>query len=208
MIVSKLVNDPNAEQQLKEIYSDLEVYIIKDSILYTSVIMPQDEPLSNYLESAIPLPSKKLSKIETLERLLNTDKTFTLEQVNMIRNLFIKASNLLTPEEALQIDFFFNEWLAGIHYNVNDKIRYNNRLYMVTQEHISNLNITPAMNSGYYMRIKTPISLVVEWNEDAVYELGDRVHYGQYVYESMIDNNSWSPETFSAAWKLIEEGGN
>ena len=35
----------------------------------------------------------------------------------------------------------------------------------------------------------------------AVYE----VHYKGKVYESLIDNNVWSPEAYPQGWKLIEE---
>jgi hypothetical protein len=38
-----------------------------------------------------------------------------------------------------------------------------------------------------------------------VYMKGDRVHFSiiaDPVYESLIDNNSWSPSEYAAGWKL------
>jgi hypothetical protein len=39
-----------------------------------------------------------------------------------------------------------------------------------------------------------------------VYKKGDRVHFPKIsdpIYESLIDNNSWSPNEYSAGWKKI-----
>jgi len=43
----------------------------------------------------------------------------------------------------------------------------------------------------------------LEW-EEKTYRLGDKVKYGEHIFESLINNNIWSPENFPDAWKLIE----
>ena len=35
------------------------------------------------------------------------------------------------------------------------------------------------------------------------YMIGDKVMYNGKVYESLIDNNVWSPDTYPAGWELI-----
>lgn len=41
------------------------------------------------------------------------------------------------------------------------------------------------------------------------YQTGDRVIYNGKIYESTIDNNVWSPDTYPQGWKLVEveDGG-
>lgn len=41
------------------------------------------------------------------------------------------------------------------------------------------------------------------------YQTGDRVIYNGQIYESAIDNNVWSPDTYPQGWKLVEveDGG-
>lgn len=37
------------------------------------------------------------------------------------------------------------------------------------------------------------------------YSTGDRVRFGGQVYESLIDNNVWSPLDYPQGWKLVED---
>lgn len=37
------------------------------------------------------------------------------------------------------------------------------------------------------------------------YQKGDKVRYNSVIYESLINNNSWSPDAYAQAWKVIEE---
>ena len=30
------------------------------------------------------------------------------------------------------------------------------------------------------------------------------IKYGEHIFESLIDNNSWSPEIFPNAWKITQ----
>lgn len=38
------------------------------------------------------------------------------------------------------------------------------------------------------------------------YQTGDRVEYNGQIYESTIDNNVWSPDTYPQGWQLVEAG--
>jgi len=47
---------------------------------------------------------------------------------------------------------------------------------------------------------------IPEWQQpDATnaYHIGDQVNYNGSIYESLIDNNVWSPTDYPAGWKLI-----
>ena len=41
------------------------------------------------------------------------------------------------------------------------------------------------------------------------YQTGDRVTYNGQIYESTIDNNVWSPDTYPQGWEVVEveDGG-
>ena len=36
------------------------------------------------------------------------------------------------------------------------------------------------------------------------YSKGDKVTYNGKVYESVIDNNVWSPDAYPAGWSVVE----
>ena len=46
-----------------------------------------------------------------------------------------------------------------------------------------------------------------EWKQPTgahdAYNKGDRVVYNGKVYESLIDGNTWSPDTYPAGWKEV-----
>ena len=50
--------------------------------------------------------------------------------------------------------------------------------------------------------------VIPEWEQPDstnAYMTGDKVIYNGLVYESVIDNNVWSPEAYPAGWKLITD---
>ena len=49
---------------------------------------------------------------------------------------------------------------------------------------------------------------ILEWSQpDASnpYSIGDRVIFNGLTYESLIDNNVWSPEAYPAGWSEVVE---
>ena len=53
-----------------------------------------------------------------------------------------------------------------------------------------------------------PTSTYPEWAEPTSnnpYMTGNRVFFNDQLYESIIDNNVWSPATYPAGWQLITE---
>ena len=48
---------------------------------------------------------------------------------------------------------------------------------------------------------------IPEWvqpDSTNAYMKGDKVKYNEHIYESLIDNNIWSPDGYPAGWQLIE----
>ena len=49
---------------------------------------------------------------------------------------------------------------------------------------------------------------ILDWEQpDSTnpYMKGDKVKYNGKIYESVIDNNVWSPEAYPQGWKEVEE---
>lgn len=203
MLVSQSYISSTADKPLQIITSNEGFYIQKDGQYFDSVIIPASEPFNDYIESDIALPSKKLNKEEVYNMFFGIKNTFTQEQIQNIHNILLKAIRSISDEEALQISFIFPEWLNNTNYKVGDKIIYQKFLYKVLVDHISDVNNLPNMAHNWYEKIKINIDNALEWEEKA-YSVGERVKYGAHVFESIIDNNTWSPESFPNSWKMLK----
>lgn len=201
MLTFKPYYSETAEKPLQLITSDNGFYLYKDGRYYESVIASQEDK-DAYIESNIALPSKKLSKEEAYEVIFKKAQ-LTKEQVENIYSLILKQFMTLSDEEALQNHFIFPEWQNNLKYNAKEKIKYNNNLYEVSQNHTSSAERTPDKAPGLYRRIKINLKDALEWEQKA-YDSGDRIKYGEHIFESLINNNIWSPENFPDSWKLIQ----
>lgn len=115
----------------------------------------------------------------------------------------------LTDEAALDSVELFPEWSGdSVEYTVGKRLRYMGELYKVLQAHTSQSNWTPAEAPSLFALILTaPDGTPQEWvqpDSTNPYMIGDRVLFNGQVYESVIDNNIWSPTDYPAGWKLVE----
>ena len=85
--------------------------------------------------------------------------------------------------------------------------QYEGKLYKVIQEHTSQEDWIPSELPALYLSMM-PENVIPEWiaptgSHDA-YSFGDKVIFEGEVYESTIDNNTWSPTDYPQGWKLAE----
>lgn len=132
------------------------------------------------------------------------------EELLRIRRMIEKASVSLVDEDALEAVELFPTWREGKAYAVNDRIRYDGKLYKVVQAHTSQEDWTPDATPALYTEVAKPGEIPV-WRQPTgaqdAYNKGDKVHYPTIddpVYESTIDNNVWSPVDYPQGWKLSE----
>lgn len=114
----------------------------------------------------------------------------------------------LTDEQAIENIILFPTWSIGINYKVNDRIRYDGILYRVLQDHTSQEDWSPSVAVSLFARIlnETEDGSVPEWVQPEStegYMIGDHVMYEGIEYESLIDNNVWSPVGYSAGWAEV-----
>ena len=144
----------------------------------------------NYVVTAKPL-----TKEEQLENQRNLALTFFAET--------------LSDAQALQVPMLFDEFDGnGVAYEVGKRIMFEGILYKVIQAHTSQADWTPVAAPSLFAKVinETIDGSIPEFEQpDSTnpYMKGDKVIFNGKVYESLIDNNVYSPEAYPAGWKEI-----
>lgn len=105
---------------------------------------------------------------------------------------------------------------SGAHdaYNVGDIVNYNGQLYRSTiGGNVWPPDVYPAgwetVESGGGTESEEPATYP-EWVQPAgahdAYNTGDRVTYNGKIYESTVDGNTWSPNSYPQGWTEVAEG--
>ena len=131
------------------------------------------------------------------------------EKARALRPLIVKAAASLSDEDALEAVELFPLWAVGISYEVDQRIRCEDKLYRCVQAHTSQTDWTPDATPALWTEVAKPGEIPV-WKQPTgaqdAYNKGDRVHYPDAdgpVYESTIDKNIWSPDAYPAGWKEV-----
>ena len=115
----------------------------------------------------------------------------------------------MTDEEAIASQVLFPNWQSGKSYALNERVRYDGKLYKVLQAHTSQDDWTPDVAASLFACLLTDEEggTIQEWVQpDSTngYSAGDQVTYNGAIYTSLIDNNVWSPADYPAGWQLVE----
>ena len=133
----------------------------------------------------------------------------TLYELAMkLRPLIEKAALSLNDEDALEAKELYPKWSGeGVEYTTDMRVRYNEILYKVLQNHISQASWTPEAAPSLFAKVLIPDENVIpEWEQPDstnAYSIGDRVMFNGKVYESVINNNVWSPAAYPAGWQEV-----
>ena len=123
------------------------------------------------------------------------------------------AEENLDDTEAVEYKELFPNWDGnGKLYVTGDRVRYEDILYKVLQDHTSQPSWTPPSAPSLFAKVLNPDPEVIPvWEQpDSTnpYMKGDKVHFpGEKdpVYESVIDYNIWSPAVYAPGWKRVNE---
>lgn len=116
----------------------------------------------------------------------------------------------LTDEQAAIIPNAWPVWTADWLYEVGDRVSYGAYAYKCLQAHSSQANWNPVDAPSLWAKLLTQQSEeddIPEWEQPSStnpYMTGDKVVYNGVVYESLIDNNTWSPEAYPQGWRVVE----
>ena len=130
-----------------------------------------------------------------------------LELARKLRPYIEKAAISLTDEDALEAVNLFPNWQEDTAYMVDQRVRYNNILYKCLTAHVSQSSWMPDVSPSLWARVLIPDENVIpEWEQPDstnAYKIGDKVMFEGQVYESVINNNIWSPAAYPAGWQLV-----
>ena len=121
----------------------------------------------------------------------------------------IVANQVTDDAVALTIQEFYDIWEEGATYPVGRYITHNDILYKVLIEHTSQATWTPDISPSLYAKVLADPTgeTINEWIQpDSTngYMKGDKVKFEGNVYESLIDNNIWSPSAYPTGWQEIK----
>lgn len=147
-----------------------------------------------------------------------TEEEQIIEQTNKAMELLNINFNGLLPnlsdEQALQVPLMFPKWQVGKAYVVGDRVLYLGVLYKVLQAHTSQQGWEPDIAPSLFAKnliVKDENGEQVDIPEfeqpDSTnpYMIGDKVRFEGKVYQSLIDNNVWSPSDYPQGWEEVNE---
>ena len=179
------------ENGFKEIINVVPSYDANTQVVTMDSYTEEDTTITvNYVVTAKPL-----TKEEQLENQKNLALTFFAET--------------LSDAQALQVPMLFDDFDGnGVAYEVGKRVLYNDILYKVIQAHTSQAEWTPIAAPSLFAKVinETIDGSIPEFEQPGStnpYMKGDRVIFNGKVYESLIDNNVYSPEAYPAGWKEI-----
>ena len=128
------------------------------------------------------------------------------------RNAYKSKLASVEDSVALYCVDVFPVWSGeGVDYKVNDRVNYNGVLYKVLTAHTSQEGWKPDVAPSLFVKVLVQEGEILDWAQPSAgnaYMKGDRVRYNDKVYESLIDNNVWSPDGYPAGWLEIVESEN
>lgn len=117
--------------------------------------------------------------------------------------------------DMMEVATVFPKYQVGKVYTVKEVFSYGEnavgdpQLYQVLQEHTSAAEWTPDSAPSLYKAIGVSESGYPEWVQPLgasdAYNTGDIVSYNGELYQSTVDGNVWSPDTYPAGWQTYTE---
>lgn len=117
--------------------------------------------------------------------------------------------------DIMEVASVFPKYKVGKTYKVKEVFQYGEnavgdpQLYQVLQEHVSAEQWTPDATPSLYKAVGVTEEGYPEWVQPLgasdAYNTGDIVSYNGTLYQSVIDGNTWSPETYPAGWQVYSK---
>ena len=184
--------------------------------MYRLIAQSEDYRLTNYsiFAHVIDIPTKDLELwFEVHKDDLETPIS-QLEEINMGMQSLTKIGKLVANQVtddvvALTIQEFYDIWVTNVNYVKGQYINHEGVLYKVLQDHTSQEGWTPNATPSLFTKVLVDPSgeTILDWvqpDSTNAYMKGDKVKFEGNVYESLIDNNIWSPSAYPTGWQEIK----
>ena len=131
-----------------------------------------------------------------------------IERARQLRATIEELATNLTDNAALEAKELFSIWSTDTDYTVDDRVRYEDGLYRVLQNHTSQDDWTPTNAPALFAEILpgqdgTDIGEWVQPDSTNPYQIGDRVIHNGVVYECTVANNVWEPGVYG--WQIVAD---
>lgn len=179
------------ENGFKEVINTVPSYDANTQMITLNGYTENDTTITVNYEVVV----KPLSKEEQIENQKNLALTFFAET--------------LTDAQALQVPMLFDEFDDnGVKYKAGKRVIFNGVLYKVLQDHTSQEGWTPTDAPSLFAKVinETITGDIPDWEQPDstnAYMKGNKVIFNGKIYESVIDNNVWSPTAYPSGWKEI-----
>ena len=138
-----------------------------------------------------------------------------IENARLVREAMDFAGATLNEETALVCVHLYRPWVVGVEYAADTHLTYGEnsvgdpQLYKVVQAHTSQADWTPDTVPALYVPIGLDDDGYPVWSQPTgahdAYNQGDVVDFNGVLYESLIDGNTYSPETYPDGWKVYTD---
>ena len=130
----------------------------------------------------------------------------TRQEAQAFINALLVLRTKAADEQAIDAAAVYPTWREGVAYVAGERVRYNEILYKVLQDHTSQTTWTPESAPSLFakMLISDP-ETIPEWTQpDSTnpYQTGDKVTHNGATWISTIDNNVWEPGVYG--WTKVE----
>lgn len=188
----------------EKIYADISVLILSEGKI-TELPKPGPSKEEEIANEANNLRSG-LAKVAVNAMMMSLAGN---EDLTASRTEYKAQLAVASDEVALNCVDVFPVWNSNsVEYQKDDRVSYNGVLYKVITAHTSQESWKPDVAPSLFVKVIVQEGEIFDWvqpSAENAYKTGDRVRYNGKVYESLIDNNVWSPDGYPAGWLEIVE---
>jgi hypothetical protein len=128
------------------------------------------------------------------------------EQAVAIREQMTVVNSQLDDSQAKEVPLLFELWQPGVEYQTGTRIRYEEVLYKVLQDHQSQADWPPNAAVSLYVKISDPTEEWPAWVQPLgahdAYPKGAKVSHKGKRWVSAVDANTWEPGVYG--WEEAE----
>lgn len=130
----------------------------------------------------------------------------TRQEAQAFINALLVLRTKAADEQAIDAAAVYPTWREGVAYVTGERVRYNEILYKILQDHTSQTTWTPESAPSLFAKVLiSDTETIPEWTQpDSTnpYQTGDKVTYNGATWISTIDNNVWAPGAYG--WTKVE----
>ena len=137
-------------------------------------------------------------------------RTDVVEQAQAKHNAMVNAGAMLTDEQALEVIDLYDEWKPDVAYEVDNRVRYEEKLYKCLQAHTSQSDWMPTATPALWVEIAAPGEYREIKDNMLPTEAFAKGEIGWWktkdnLYESLFDGNVYTPDSYPDGWQKVGE---